>query len=303
MKKYIPIIAIILIFVVGVGVLSYPLVSSVVNNISARSDAKAEINSIEQMETAEMTKLFEEAENYNKSLLNNMILTDPFDEAAYEAIGAHYPETFNVNDEGLICYIDIPKINVYLPVYHGTSAEVLERAAGHLDNTAFPIGGESTHSVISAHSAFPTETFFDYLTDLEIGDSFYIHVLNRTLKYEVDQIKVVLPNETHDLFTIRGEDHVTLLTCTPYSINTHRLLVRGKRVPYDPNEAQTSESFNVDNNYIYFLGYRISFLTAGIAIAVFILFVGGIVFYITLVRKRKADKKHTAQKQGGDGGG
>ncbi len=301
MKKSIPIIAIILIFVVGLGILAYPLVSAMINNFSARSDAKAQIKAIEQMETEDKAALFKEAEDYNKSLLNDIVLTDPFDEAAYEAIGANYPNTFNVNDEGLICYIDIPKINVYLPVYHGTSAEVLERGAGHLDNTAFPIGGESTHSVISAHSAFPTETFFDYLTDLEPGDAFYIHVLDRTLKYEVDDINIVLPNDTTKLYTIRGEDHVTLLTCTPYSINTHRLLVRGKRVPYDPNEGQSNESFTADNNFIYFLGYRISYLTAGIVIAAFLIVVGGIVFYFAFIRRRS--KKLARVKKDGDSSG
>ncbi len=272
-----------------------------INNFTARSDAESEIKHIQQMESAEVTKLFAEAEKYNKSLLSDIILTDPFDEEAYAAIGANYPNTFNVNSEGLICYIDIPKINVYLPVYHGTSAEVLERGAGHLDNTAFPIGGESTHSVISAHSAFPTETFFDYLTDMEKGDEFYIHVLNRVLKYEVDEINIVEPNDTTKLNTIRGEDHVTLLTCTPYSINTHRLLVRGKRVPYDPNASETAESFSVNNNYIYILGYRISYLTAGIVIASFLLIVFGIVFYFTYIRNRR--KKLQRIKKDGDGDG
>lgn len=301
MKKKLPIIAIILIFAVGVGVLAYPLVSAMINNMSTRADAESEIKHIKQMETAEMTELFAEAEKYNKSLLSDIILTDPFDEEAYEAIGANYPKTFNVNDQGLICYIDIPKINVFLPVYHGTSAEVLERGAGHLDNTAFPIGGESTHSVISAHSAFPTETFFDYLTDMEIGDSFFIHVLDRVLKYEVDEINVVEPTDTTKLYTIRGEDHVTLLTCTPYSINTHRLLVRGKRVPYDQYASETAESITVNNNYIYILGYRISFLTAGIIIAAFLLIVFGTVFYFAFIRRRR--KKAARIKKDGDGGG
>lgn len=301
MKKFIPVIAIFLIFVVGVGVLAYPLVSAMINNMTARSEATEEIQAIEQMETPEKKRLFDEAEKYNKSLLSDIILTDPFDMEAYNKIGANYPNTFNVNDQGLICYIDVPKINVYLPVYHGTSAEVLERGAGHLDNTAFPIGGESTHSVISAHSAFPTETFFDYLTELEIGDAFYIHVLDRTLKYEVDQINVVEPNDTKNLYTIRGEDHVTLLTCTPYSINTHRLLVRGKRVPYDPTEGVNLQSVAVDNNYIYILGYRVSFLTAGIVIALFIAVVGLIVFLI--VSRKGGKKKPSRVKKDGDGDG
>ena len=124
----------------------------------------------------------------------------------------------------------MPKINVYLPIYHGTSEEILSKGAGHLQNTSLPVGGASTHSVISAHSGYPGETFFDYLTDMKVGDEFYVHILDRTLKYEVDQIEVVLPSEINSLRIVDGEDLVTLLTCTPYGVNTHRLLVRGKHL-------------------------------------------------------------------------
>ena len=302
MKKYIPIIAIILIFIIGVAFLSYPLVSSVINNYNMRNTAEVQVEEAAKKPKPEIEKLFKEAETYNSSLINTVILTDPFDEEAYEKIGAHYKESFDVDGKGLIGYIDIPKINVYLPIYHGVSSEVLSRGAGHLDNTSFPIGGPSTHSVISAHSAFPTETFFDYLTDMEEGDEFYIHVLDRVLKYEVDQIKVVLPDDVSNLYVINGEDHVTLLTCTPYSINTHRLLVRGKRVSYDPGEEKSHvEDFKADTDYIYFLGYRISYLTAGISIAVFIIFVIGLVFLIAFSRKRS--KKLAREKKDGDGSG
>ena len=302
MKKYIPIIAIILIFLIGVSILLYPLVSSAINNYYMRNEAEIKVEQAAKQPKPEIEKLFKEADKYNASLINTVILTDPFDEEAYEKIGAHYEETFDVDGKGLIGYIDIPKINVYLPIYHGVSSEVLSRGAGHLDNTSFPVGGPSTHSVISAHSAFPTETFFDYLTDMEEGDEFYIHVLDRVLKYQVDQIKVVLPDDVSNLYVINGEDHVTLLTCTPYSINTHRLLVRGKRVPYDPSEVENQASnLKTDNNYIYFLGYRISYLTAGISIAVFIIFVIGLVFLITFSRRRS--KKLAREKKDGDGSG
>lgn len=303
MKKYIPIIAIVLIFLIGVGVLSYPLLSSVINNYNMRNVAEVQVKQAAEKTNSEIEALFKEADDYNSSLVNTVILTDPFDEEAYEKIGAHYEETFDVDGKGLIGYIDIPKIDVYLPIYHGVSTEVLSRGAGHLDNTSFPVGGPSTHSVISAHSAYPTETFFDYLTEMEEGDEFYIHVLDRVLKYEVDQIKVVLPNDTSNLYVINGKDLVTLLTCTPYSVNTHRLLVRGKRVPYDPNEGTPqNKSIATDSNYIFFLGYRVSYLTAGIAIAVFILFVTGVVIFITLTRRR-SQNKHKRIKKDGDGDG
>lgn len=297
MKRYLPIIAIALIFLIGLGVLTYPLISSVINNIGIRNEAKIEFQKAQDMEPEEIKKLFDEAEAYNKSLLNTVILTDPFDEEAYEAVGAHYEETFNAGEFGLIGYIDIPKINVYLPIYHGVSTEVLERGAGHLDNTAFPIGGENTHSVISAHTAFPTETFFDYLTDMEEGDFFYIHVLNRVLTYQVDQIKVVLPDNTKDLYVEEGRDLVTLLTCTPYSINSHRLLVRGTRVAdQDPG---TISSVSTGDNYFFFLGYKIPFVTAAIVIAAFLLFVGGVVFVILRLHKKK---RQGAAKDGDSGG-
>ena len=296
MKRYLPIIAIVLIFLIGLGILTYPLISSVINNIGMRNEAKVEYQKAKDMEPEEVKKLFDEAEAYNKSLLNTVILTDPFDEEAYEAIGAHYEETFNAGANGLIGFIDIPKINVYLPIYHGVSTEVLERGAGHLDNTAFPIGGKNTHSVISAHSAFPTETFFDYLTDMEEGDLFYIHVLDRVLTYQVDQIKVVLPDNTRDLYVEEGRDLVTLLTCTPYSINSHRLLVRGTRVEdQDPGDVA---SVSTGNDYFFLLGYKIPYLTAGIVIAIFLLFVGGVVFILLRLHKKKMKERSAAQKDG-----
>lgn len=305
MKKYLPIIAISLIFIIGLGILCYPLVSSVINNAGVRNEAKVEYERVQKMETDEIDALFAEADEYNKSLLNNVIITDPFDEKAYQAIGEHYEETFNAGPDGLIGYVDIPKINVYLPIYHGTSTEVLSRGAGHLENTAFPVGGADTHSVISAHTAFPTETFFDYLTDLEEGDEFFIHVLNRVLTYRVDQIKVVLPENTEDMHVEEGRDLVTLLTCTPYSINSHRLLVRGTRVA--DKLPESTSSFSSGDGIFYFLGYKVTFLAAGITIALFLFFVGLVVFFILRIHKKRVsgdeNKKSPAQKtdRGRDG--
>ena len=140
MKRYLPIIAIVLIFLIGLGVLTYPLISAVINNIGIRNEAKIEYQKAQEMESEEVEALFAQADAYNKGLLNTVILTDPFDEAAYEAITAHYEETFNVGANGLIGFIDIPKINVYLPIYHGTDLEVLSRGAGHLEHSSLPIG-------------------------------------------------------------------------------------------------------------------------------------------------------------------
>lgn len=288
MKKILPLIIVLLVFLIGVGVLAYPLVSSMVNNATARQGARDYIQKAEELDNAEVDELLAGAQTYNDSL-HRVILTDPFDEASYGLIGENYTETLNMDDRGLIGYVEIPKINVYLPIFHGTSIEVLSMGAGHLEHTSLPIGGESTHSVISAHSAWPDHTFFDYLEELTYGDEFYIHVLNMTLKYEVDEINVVLPDDTKNLYIVDGEDYVTLLTCTPYSVNTHRLLVRGTRVPY------TEESTNIDRlqevsygeGSVYFLGYKVSYLTAALSVGGFVLFVGAVVFLIVYLNRRR----------------
>lgn len=289
MKRKLAVCGIVLIFLAGIGVLSYPLVSSVINNYVSRSSVEEYTKKVAQLPDQKTGELIEEAKKYNNSLSNNLILTDPFDQEAFQKIGADYQKVLNINDDGLIGYIDIPKINVYLPIYHGTDSKVLAKGAGHLQNTSLPVGGESTHSVISAHSAYPCETFFDYLTDMQVGDEFYIHILDRTLKYQVDQIEVILPEEVNSLRIVKGEDLVTLLTCTPYSVNTHRLLVRGKRVEYDDTKyAETGVSLaSFDNGYIFFLGYKIPYVVAGVVIAVF---VAVVVLVIVLIVKRSRKK-------------
>ena len=307
MKRKLAIFGIILIFVAGIGVMSYPLVSSVINNIDSRNHVEEYTKTTKQMSSEETLEMFKRAEEYNQSLTNNVIITDPFDEKAYKKIGANYENALNVDGNGLIGYIDIPKINVYLPIYHGTTEKILAKGAGHLQNTSLPVGGESTHSVISAHTAYPGETFFDYLTDMQEGDEFYVHVLDRVLKYEVDSIKVVLPEETDDLRVIRGEDHVTLLTCTPYSINTHRLLVRGKRVAYDDSKYITTgasaASFGDDG--IFFLGYKIPYWAAALIVVGFVALV--VIAVIISLRRSKKKKRHAdnnkediTETQGGD---
>lgn len=297
LKRALPIILVVVIFLTGVAVLVYPLISSVINNVNTRNEAAEYFEKANKTNDDEIDRLFQEAYNYNQALLNTVILTDPFDPESYEKIEVKYRETFNTNEAGLIGYIDIPKINVYLPIFHGTSLDVLSKGAGHLENTAFPVGGKNTHSVISAHTAYPTETFFDYLTDLKEGDMFFVHVLNQTLQYKVDQIKVVLPDNTKDLHVEKGRDLLTLLTCTPYSINTHRLLVRGERVqPYIPGKEEGMKSLKTDSQYIYFMGYKISYFTMALAIGIFIFFVVGVVALIQLIRRRS--EKHNLQKKG-----
>ncbi|WP_294465339.1 class C sortase [uncultured Ruminococcus sp.] len=300
MKRKLAIFGIILIFIAGIGTMSYPLVSSVINNIDSRNHVEEYTKTTKQMSSEETLEMFKQAEEYNHSLTNNVIITDPFDEKAYKKIGANYENALNVDGNGLIGYIDIPKINVYLPIYHGTAEDILAKGAGHLQNTSLPIGGESTHSVISAHTAYPGETFFDYLTDMEEGDEFYIHVLDRVLKYEVDSIKVVLPEETDDLRVVKGKDYVTLLTCTPYSVNTHRLLVRGKRVEYDDSKYITTgaSAASFGNDGIFFLGYKVPYWAAALIIVGFVALV--VIIVIIRLKRSKKKKRYTDKNKGED---
>ena len=261
-----------------------------------RNESREYSRTIERMERDDIDELMASAKAYNDSL-QRVILTDPFDEASYGLIGENYEESLNVDGNGLIGYVEIPKIDVNLPIYHGTSIEVLSKGAGHLEHTALPIGGKSTHSVISAHSAWPGQTFFDYLENLEIGDEFYIKVLDMVLKYEVDDINVVLPDQTRNLYVVEGEDYLTLLTCTPYSVNTHRLLVRGKRVPYEKPDEDTviTDSSTFQEGFLYLFGYKLSYTVVAVSIIVFVVFVVTVTILIVRIRKFRSKKKGEEQ--------
>lgn len=169
---------------------------------------------------------------YNDTFMKTVVLTDPFDQTAEDAFNKTYNERLNIMGNGIMGYIEIPAISVELTIYHGTSAEVFDKGVGHMEKTSLPVGGLGTHAVLAAHTAYAKATMFNDLDELTEGDMFYITVLNEKLAYEVDQIKVVEPNDTSDLSIDGNEDYVTLVTCTPYGVNSHRLLVRGTRVPY-----------------------------------------------------------------------
>ena len=197
---------------------------------------------LEQYKPEDYTEIFAQADDYNQKLAE---LKDPL--ADYAQLPA-YHNTLNVLGNGMIGYVTVPKISQELPVYHGTSDSVLSVAVGHLEGTSLPVGGESTHSVVSAHRGLPTAVLFTYLDRMEIGDTFFFTILDRTITYEVDQIRIVEPHETGLIRIVDGKDYCTLLTCTPYGINTQRLLVRGHQVDvtqtrniYIANEAYRVE--------------------------------------------------------------
>lgn len=235
-------ILLVLMLFAGVCVLLYPAVSQYWNLRTQTRAAEEYQHLVDSIKQQEDPALFAEAEDYNQALWN---LVDPL--AQYAQV-AGYDDLLNVSGTGVMGVVSIPKIGVELPVYHGISSEVLNVACGHMQGTSLPIGGESTHSVLSAHRGLPHARLFTDLDRMEVGDTFTITVMGRVVTYQVDQILVVEPNEVDAIRIIEGEDHCTLLTCTPYGINSHRLLVRGTRVENAaPRLHVTSEAYRIDS--------------------------------------------------------
>lgn len=279
MKKNVVRIILIVGFCVGLIISLYPLIS----NIYSRKNQMDVINKyqedIEKIDGQEMANELELANAYNRKLNQTIVLTDPFDPSAIDMADDAYYDILNYTDDGVMAYINIPKIDVNLPIYHGTDSEHMLKGVGHLVGTSFPVGGVDTHAVLLAHSGLSTAELFTNLADLKKGDLFYIHVLDDVLAYEVDKINVVKPDETNDLKIVPGQDYVTLVTCTPYGINSHRLLVRGHRVEYDPDlEKQESKKANND---VWFKEY-IKSIVSGIGIIVLI-----IIFIVVLKRVKR----------------
>lgn len=211
----------------GLGLFSSPFIIRWINNHFAYRVIENYQQEVGKLTVDERKQWMEKARKYNESLTNGERV-DPFsDESAVD-----------IQDEGgILGYIEIPKISVYLPIYEGTSTSVLQKGVGHMRNTSYPIGGKGSHAALSAHRGLPSAKLFTDLDKLEKGDFFYLYVLDETLAYEVDQIKVIEPEIKDELDIDSNEDYVTLITCTPYGINSHRLLVRGSRVPYSLRSA------------------------------------------------------------------
>lgn len=229
MKKALPTLLIIFVFLAGIAVFLYPTVS---NYLYKKNSSKAITSHAENLSKLSPEVIAEEKEavnRYNQSLFKNaVVLTDPFDPDAYPITDGEYTELLAFDD--IMAYIEIPAIDVYLPIYHGTKEETLLIGVGHLENTSLPAGGESTHAVLSAHCGLPSARLFTDLHLLKEGSLFRIHALDEKLTYQVYDIETVNPDDSSSLFIQEGEDLVTLITCTPYGKNTHRLLVHGRRI-------------------------------------------------------------------------
>ena len=290
MKKYLPIIIIVLLFLGGAGLVLYPVVSSWYmgrhqGQVIADYDAEAA-----KLSQAQMEEELEKARRYNESLLGNVVLTDLFNAEGLEEQNTEYEDLLNIGGDGVMGSVEIPGQNIYLPIYHGTDSVSLEKGAGHLQNSSLPVGGKGIHAVISGHTALPTAELFTDLDQVEKGDVFYIHILKETLAYRVYDIETVLPEQVESLGIVQGRDLVTLVTCTPYGINSHRLLIHAERTVYDGEQGDQAAAMQ-KSLWQWLLSQKTFLLSAGLILIVLLY---GIIRFIRRIRKNSRRKKEEA---------
>ena len=276
-----------LLFLVGLGILAYPTVSNQWNNYRQSRLISTYQEVVSEMEPEDFAGEWEKARAFNDALTANNLYGDVFGEDDGELENTEYWKVLNVGGDGIMGYLSIPKINVKLAIYHGTGDQVLQTGIGHLNGTKLPMGGESTHSVLAAHRGLPSARLFTDIDQLEPGDLFYIHVLDETLAYQVDQILDMVPHDDMETLSAaleieEGEDYVTLFTCTPYGVNSHRLLVRGTRVPYEGEEE--IEKTPVETMLESVQDYYMLYLILGLAVTLLVILV---IRVLLKPRKRK----------------
>lgn len=242
-----------LLFGIAIALTMYPFISNWLFENKTDSVADAVEQAAQEMDNSEQQAALQAAREYNQVLANGHVtLTDPFEADKSQEDLEEYESLLNLTDDGVMGTVEIPVIDVSLPIYYGTSESVLQKGVGHLHGTSLPVGGESTHTVLTGHTGLSKAKLFTDLTEMEEGDIFFLHVMGENLAYEVDQIKVVLPSELDDLKIVPGEDYCTLVTCTPYGVNSHRLLVRGVRTDYQEavENPETFEDKEVESKWM-----------------------------------------------------
>lgn len=279
-----------LVILIGIGLISYPTVSDWWNSFHQTRAVASYAAAVSQMKTEDYDRLFAEADDYNRKLAGTGMKWSMTDEEIQE-----YNSILDISENGIMGYIDIPRIRQTLPIYHGTDDAVLQIAIGHLAGTSLPVGGDSTHCVVSGHRGLPSARLFTDLDRLIVGDIWTMTVLNRTVTYEVDQIRIVEPEDLSELQIVQGRDYCTLLTCTPYGINSHRLLVRGHRIANLDGDANvTADAMQVDQTLV------------AIVVAIIILLILCVFLLITSSkwyrqrrdrREMERRKKHLSQNQ------
>lgn len=286
MKKTVLWIIAILLIIASICIAGYPFISEYVNSFYIEDEIVSYNSRVDSMYNDNINSALMDAIQYNRELVGNVVITDPFDNNIKP--DNEYENMLRVDGTDVMASIQIPKIKVDLPIYHGTSEEFLKKGVGHLSTSSLPVGGKGTHAILSGHTGYSGLKLFSDVDRLEIGDVFYITCMKNTLAYKIDQIKVVLPAETDDLQINPDNDYVTLVTCTPFGVNTHRLLVRGKRISTGeektklPVVEQTESTWNKEYQKALFVGVIVLFT---------ILFIFFIIRFIFRHFHRKEDKK------------
>ena len=271
-----------LILLIGAGLIAYPSFANWWNSFHQSRAVASYAETVANMNTEEYERIISKAQAYNRKLSRSGILWTLDEDEEKE-----YKEQLDIGTSGIMGYIDIPKIDVMLPIYHGIEESILQVAVGHIPGTSLPVGGEGSHCVVSGHRGLPSARLFTDIDKLVGGDSFTITVLNKTLTYEVDQIRTVLPTDLSDLQIEKGKDYVTLVTCTPYGINTHRLLVRGHRIENADGDASViADALQIEPIYI----------APFIAVPILILLIIGM-FIMTGMRTRRRREKRQIYSQ------
>ena len=287
-QKIIPI----LIVLFGFALLSYPFISNYMFEKSAGSTIESYKKQSKTYDQKEKEKALKEAKEYNQDLTRSAVqLTDPFKTKKSDGETMVYNNILNLDRSGVMGYLEIPCISVNLPIYHGTDAEILERGVGHLAASSIPVGGKSTHSVLTGHTGLSSAKLFTDLTEMKEGDLFFVYVLDQTLAYKVDQISVVKPENIEKLQIVDGKDYVTLVTCTPYGVNDHRLLIRGVRTKYVKNQKNKIRPRNKDSQW---MGTYKRAIAIGLAIVIALILSGKV--YQKLRRAEKIRQKEVERR-------
>lgn len=289
MKRKISTVLFGLMFLIGFGILAYPTVANQWNTYRQSRLISNYTDVVEKMTPEDFTQEWEKAKAFNDKIQHNDLYGDVFESDTKELEETDYWKVLNVAGDGVMGYLSIPKINVRISIYHGTGDKVLQTGIGHLNGTKLPIGGESTHTVLAAHRGLPSARLFTDVDQLKKGDKFYVHVLDEVLAYKVDQILPMVEKDDHEtlegaLQIEEGQDQVTLFTCTPYGVNSHRLLVRGTRVPYNGEEEEAETA--ADSMLKAVQNYYMLYLILGLAITILV-----ILFMRFLLRRRSGRKQ------------
>ena len=283
-RKVLTICLAIAVFVLALGLMLYPIISVHYNERHQSEIHTAYQEEVGQVDTSAIYKAKELAIAYNEALVPGVQIVDAFSHEAILYASEDYNSQLDLTGRGIMGYVQIPSIDVDLPIYHGTSDSTLENGVGHLVGSSLPIGGANTHAVLTAHSGMASQKMFSDLNTLQLGDVFYLEVLGEKLAYQVDQIKVVLPYDTTYLGIVNGEDYCTLVTCTPFGVNTHRLLVRGTRIPYEEAEVIEEQIIEEDKPAsTWEQAYKEAILIAVVVVVI----IGVIVLIVWLFRRNR----------------